>query len=140
MKNTISIKRKGWYLSMVNTIATVALSLAAMLPAQGFKEAIKPPVIDGDSVIIKCLPHRERQVDGDYTVEETENKDASARYEELKKALDERFAHMFELKAKLEKQQAEMSKKWDEYYILHEKYNHELKKIVAAWVTEENYL
>ena len=59
--------------------------------------------------------------------------------ETLKAALDERFAYMFELKAALENAQGIMSAKWEEYYAMHEKYNRELKKIVSAWVTEQNY-
>ena len=47
---------------------------------------------------------------------------------------------MFELKAQLDKQQSIMGVKWDEYYKLHEKYNQELKKIIASWVTETDYL
>ena len=47
---------------------------------------------------------------------------------------------MFELKAKLDKYQSVVGAKWDEYYKLHEQYNRELKKIIASWVTENNYL
>lgn len=122
---------------MVNTIGAIALSLAALVPApDGAKEAHKPPLHDG-TVIVRLTPHRTAPADGNYVVEGT---DAQSRYEELKAALDEKFAHMFRLKEALDRAQSEMSKKWDEYYTLHEKYNRELKKIIAAWVTESDYL
>lgn len=124
---------------MVKLLASAALSLVSLVPVQAPKHVEKPPLADGDSVIVKIVPHRAEIVDGDYIVDD-ENKNADARYEELKKALDERFSYMFELKAKLDKYQSVVGVKWDEYYKLHEQYNRELKKIIASWVTENNYL
>lgn len=85
------------------------------------------------------MPHKAERADGNYIVDDG-NLTAQQRYDELKKALDERFSYMFELKAQLDKQQSIMGVKWDEYYKLHEKYNQELKKIIASWVTETDYL
>lgn len=123
---------------MLNPILTAAMTLATLVPAPGFKEAVKPPLSGGGTVIVKVLPHRVERADGAYATEE-KPQDARARYEEKKKELDKRFAHMFELKASLDKQQSEMSAKWDEYYVLHEKYNKELKRIIASWVTDFDY-
>ncbi len=123
---------------MVKLLASAALSLVSLVPVAAPKHIEKPPLADGDSVIVKIMPHRAEKADGNYIVEGETN--ADTRYEELKKALDERFSHMFELKAKLDKYQSVVSAKWDEYYVLHEQYNRELKKIIASWVTENNYL
>lgn len=122
---------------MVKLITALAAFTAA-IPSAGFKEVTKAPLAGEGAVIVKLMPHRVEKTDGDYVVE-GDKKDASERYDEMKRALDERFEKMFELKKELDKQQSEMSAKWDEYYVLHEKYNRELKKIIAAWVTESNY-
>ncbi|MDE6397804.1 MAG: hypothetical protein K2L51_00625 [Clostridiales bacterium] len=122
----------------MNTLATIALAFAAVAPAQGLKEVQKPPLAEKESVVIRVLPHRTARTDGNYVVEGEDNKSAQERYNDLKAALDERFAHMFELKAALDRVQSETSKKWDEYYTLHDKYNKELKKIIALWVMEQN--
>ena len=124
---------------MVKCMASLALTLASLVPASAPAQTAKKPLAEGGSVIVRVLPHKDVRTDGNYVVEGEESKDAQARYDELKSALDERFAHMFELKAKLEAQQNRLSSAWDEYYTLHECYNRELKKIIAAWVTESNY-
>ena len=124
---------------MFKTIASLALSLAALVPAPGMKEIVKEPLADETTLYIQVMPHRVTPADGDYVVEGNTT-DAAQRYEALKAALDERFAYMFELKETLEKQQSEMSKGWEEYYALHDKYNRELKRIVALWATEASYL
>lgn len=122
----------------MNTLATIALAFAAVVPAQGMKEVQKPPLAEKEGIVIRVMPHRVQNADGNYVVEGEENKNAQERYNELKAALDERFSHMFELKAALDRIQSETSKKWDEYYTLHDKYNKELKKIIALWVMEQN--
>lgn len=122
---------------MVNTIAAVTLSLLAAVPAPGNKEIRKPPLAQPESVIVKLLPHAARRADGNYVVEGEQN--AEQRYNDMKAALDAKFEHMFELKASLEKEQQQMSAKWEEYYALHDRYNKELKKIIAAWVVDTDY-
>ena len=125
---------------MMKAIGTIAVTLAALLPAAGMKEKIKQPLADkADKAAVRVLPHKSAPVDGDYTVDGEMNVSADEHYKQLKAALDERFAYMFELKAALENAQGIMSAKWEEYYAMHEKYNRELKKIVGAWVTEQNY-
>ena len=114
------------------------MAVAALVPAP-VKKAEKPPLAQLDSLVVKVMPQKAERVDGNYLIE-GEQKTADERYNELKAALDERFKHMFELKAALDKAQSAMSSKWNEYYALSEKYNKELKKIIAAWVTENNYV
>ena len=123
---------------MVKLITALA-ALTAAIPSAGFKEATKAPLAGDGAVIVKLMPHRIERADGDYVVD-GDKKSVTERYDEMKKALDERFESMFELKKELDRQQSEISAKWDEYYALHEKYNRELKKIIAAWVTESNYV
>ena len=123
---------------MVKTLATAVMDVAALVPAP-VKKAEKPPLAQLDSLVVKVMPQKAERVDGNYLIE-GEQKTADERYNELKAALDERFKHMFELKAALDKAQSAMSSKWNEYYALSEKYNKELKKIIAAWVTENNYV
>ena len=128
---------------MANAVTTAMLALAALVPAPAQKEAVKQPPASESVIIIRRLPHRITPADGNYVVEgddaESGTPDAEKRYAALKKALDERFAAMFDLKAWLDKQQSAMAAKWDEYYALHEKYNRELQRIIASWVTESNY-
>lgn len=123
---------------MANIVTSLLLSLVAAAPAPGMKEAEKVPLADGGALIVRLLPHTAKPADGNYVIE-GEEKPAAPTYEDRKAELDERFAHMFDLKAELDKQQSEMSNKWDEYYTLHEKYNRELKRIIAMWVMEQNY-
>lgn len=125
---------------MVKTIASAVMALASIVPAAAPRHIEKPPLAGDNAVVIQILPHRAKTADGNYVVEGEQKSTADDKYAELKKALDERFKHMFELKAKLDKAQSLMSAKWDEYYVLHEQYNRELKKIIAAWVTENNYM
>ena len=135
----LSILTKKDGIVMVKLIATAAMSLAALLPSPAQKETVKQPLADDGTVIVKLVPLKAERADGNYIVDDG-NLTAQQRYDELKKALDERFSYMFELKAQLDKQQSIMGVKWDEYYKLHEKYNQELKKIIASWVTETDYL
>lgn len=137
---------------MMKAIGSFAMALAAVLPAPAMKKAHKPPLAEQGTVLVRVLKNesrrdcpecegrreRTRRTDGNYTVD-GENTTADERYNELKAALDERFAYMFALKADLDRAQSEMSGRWEEYYALHEKYNRELKKIVGLWVTENNY-
>ncbi|MDE7395848.1 MAG: hypothetical protein K2M95_06995 [Clostridiales bacterium] len=108
---------------------TLAL-LAALAPV---KEPTKleriEPAIPGKTIV--------RSVDGDYRIEGESN--TKSTYESLKAALDERFSAMFELKEKLDKLQNDACKMQEEYYALNAAYNRELKKIIAAYVTESNY-
>lgn len=128
---------------MLKTIASALMSVIALVPAPVKKEVSIPQLSEKDSVIVRVLPHKAARTDGDYLVDDNmqvETKTADERYEELKSALDERFSHMFEIKAQLDKMQSDMSAKWEEYYALRDKYDHELKKIIASWVTENNYI
>jgi len=109
---------------MVKTLATAVMAVAALVPAP-VKKAEKPPLAQLDSLVVKVMPQKAERVDGNYLIE-GEQKTADERYNELKAALD--------------KAQSAMSSKWNEYYALSEKYNKELKKIIAAWVTENNYV
>lgn len=122
---------------MANMLTGLLLSLVAATPVPGMKEAEKMPLNESGALIVRILPHASKPADGNYVIED--EKPAVPSYEEMKEQLDERFAHMFDLKAELDKQQSEMSNKWDEYYTLHEKYNRELKRIIAMWVMEQNY-
>ena len=127
---------------MLKTIATIAMAVTALFSAPAQKEVIKPPLAEGSAIVIQVVPHERVAADENYAVEgEQENENlqtAQDRYNDRKAALDERFAQMFELKAELERTQSETSKKWEEYYALHEKYNRELKRIVSAWVFESH--
>ena len=82
----------------------------------------------------KLPPRRPQPKDG-----ATEVDDVKARYESMKKQLDENFKVMFELKRELDAAQNRMSSKWEEYYALQQQYNKQLQKIVAAWVTDTLY-
>lgn len=127
---------------MVNTISTIVMAVAALMSAPAQKEIVKLPLAESGAIVIKVMPHKNVPVDGNYVVEGEQQETpqtADSRYNDRKAALDERFAHMFALKDALEHAQSEMSKKWEEYYALHDKYNRELKRIVAAWVTESYY-
>lgn len=61
---------------------------------------------------------------------------ADSRYEELKAALDEKFSKMFELKAELDKMNAENDRKWQEYWTMHQAYEKQLKRLIAVWVMD----
>lgn len=117
---------------MIRTISAIVSALTATVPAAAPKHIEKPPL--AGSIVI-TVQKEARAADGNYVIEGS----AQDRYNELKSQLDERFAHMFKLKAELENAQSNLSAKWEEYYALNLKYNHELKKIIAAWVTESNY-
>ena len=43
---------------MVKLLASAALSLVSLVPVQAPKHVEKPPLADGDSVIVKIMPHR----------------------------------------------------------------------------------
>ncbi len=141
---------------MIKTVATALMAFTAVIPAQGQKHKVCPPLAADGTVIVKVLPRhnhgesenlkgiasRTESADGDYMIDADMSfggKSADDRYAELKAALDEKFSYMFELKASLDRMQSEIGEKWNEYYALQEKYNHELKKIVGSWVTEITY-
>lgn len=118
---------------MIKLISAIMSAVAAAVPAEAPKHIEKPPLAGIGSLII--MQEEPRAADGNYIIEGS----AQDRYNELKAKLDERFEHMFRLKAELEKAQSKLSAKWEEYHMLNERYNRELKKIIAAWVTESNY-
>ena len=124
---------------MVKTITTILLALTATIPSEGFKEAIKEPLIEAPSEIVRVLPKRTATTDGNYVLDGESEDKVQTRYEEMKKNLDEKFQKMFELKAELDAVQGKISEKWEEYYALREKYNRELKRIISAWLTSEGY-
>lgn len=124
---------------MVKAIATLLLALTAAIPSEGYNEVVKEPLNENQSIIVRVLPKRTLFTDGNYVLEGEREAESQTRYEEMKKKLDEKFARMFELKAELDAAQSQLSNKWDEYYTLHEKYNRELKRIISAWVTGEEY-
>ena len=124
---------------MVKSIATLLLAAIAAIPSEGLKEAEYEPLNENQSIIVRVLPKRTESVDGNYVVEGTGEVTAQSSYEEMKKKLDEKFSKMFELKAELDDAQSKMSAKWEEYYALRDKYNRELKRIISAWVTGEEY-
>lgn len=113
------------------------LTLAMCLPLGAGTAATADKAPDG-AVLVKILPvprviERKAEVkSADYVMEN----DADAIYEKLKAELDAKFAKMFELKSELDAQQEIASKKWNEYWTMNEAYNKQLKKIVAAWVTQ----
>ena len=128
---------------MIN-LGTV-LSIAATLTganAQAPKPHHPEPLPSG-TVIVKVMP-RASAADGNYVIEgedyKEQKKTPDEKYAEMKAELDARFKHMFELKNEIDRQNKLMGDKWDEYYVLREAYEKELKKIVADWVTEQNYL
>lgn len=63
----------------------------------------------------------------------------TARFEQMKQKLNERFKYMFDLKKNLDYQQAVNSANWNEYYALQQAYEKEMKKLVADWVTDMQY-
>ena len=112
---------------MVKSLALALLALLAPLKEPARLEKVQPAV-PGKTIVLS--------VDGDYRVEERGTKNS---YASLKAALDERFSEMFAIKERLAALDEETSKLRDEYYVLKEAYNRELKKIIAAFVTESNY-
>lgn len=119
-------------------MASLAAALLPSAPAEAVK--IKPAQDVSGTVIVKVLPGAHSK-DSNYILEGETPCDfnADARFEEMKKTLNERFSKMFELKASLEKNQAIISAKWDEYYAMNTAYQKELKKLVADWVTDNMY-
>ena len=144
---------------MVN-LATV-LSVAATLTsvnAQAPKPA--PAPLPNGTVIVKVIPKannekhgekrreanadaRAKAYDGNYDIDGDFAQDAKVspdeKYAAMKQKLDERFAYMFELKKEMDEQNQLANAKWEEYYALREAYERQLKKIIADWVTEQNY-
>lgn len=119
-------------------LITTALALASLVPAPGHKEIVKLPLAGDGSVIVKVMPHRAITADGDYLIE-GQTKDATGRYEELKRALDERYSRMFDLREEINRTRGEVKDKLEEYRALRESYHRELKRIIATWVTESDY-
>ena len=127
---------------MINlaTAVTLAASLASINT-----EAPRPtpaPLPSG-TVIVKIQP-RATATDGNYAIEgetPSDNKRTpDEKYAELKAKLDERFAYMFQLNKEMDEQNQLANAKWEEYYSLREAYEKQLKKIIADWVTEQNYM
>ncbi len=129
-------------------LAVIALAAAsvACAPVSQAKDKPVPPQIPGGTIIVGILPGAQRP-DGNYRVLDEQNSTsqsssfsgADSRYEEMKASLDARFSKMFELKAELDRSQAEVSAKWEEYNVLRQAYERQLKRIIADWVTEMNY-
>ena len=113
---------------MVKSLALAILAVLAPLKEPANLEKVQP-AIPGRTIVLS--------VDGDYRVEGETSKKSS--YESLKAALDERFSAMFALQARINELHGETSKLQEEYYALNRAYNHELKKIIAAYVTESDY-
>lgn len=113
---------------MIKCITLALLAALAPVKEPTKLEKITPPV-PGKTIVLS--------VDGDYRVEGESS--ANNTYESLKAALDEKFSAMFELKEKLDKLQNDACKMQEEYYALNAAYNRELKKIIAAYVTESHY-
>lgn len=131
---------------MMKLLTTLALSAAALVPSPATKPQPKPAPQPAGTVIVKLLPGVEKnavKADGDYVVDpgfsQEPVKDADARYQEMKDVLDERFDYMFQLKKELDAASAATNAKWDEYYQLRQAYEKQLKKLIADWVTDQQY-
>lgn len=105
----------------------ITMDLPYVQPVSGEAERTRG---DG-SVYLKI----QAEVSGDnYEVEGDKTPDD--RYNELKAALDKKFQRMFELKAELDRANAETQEKWNEYYALNQAYEKALKRIIAVWVMD----
>lgn len=128
-------------LSLGTVLAVAATCAAPGANAQAPQP--KPAPLPSGTVIVKVLPGA-AQTDGDYVIDEgmsvTPHKTADEKYAEMKAALDERFERMFELKNEIDKHNQQANAYWEEYYALRDAYEKQLKKIIADWVTEQNYL
>lgn len=60
---------------------------------------------------------------------------ANTEYNDQKQALDKKYEYMFTLKQELSDSHKKTDLLLDEYHALKKSYNHELKSIVANWVT-----
>lgn len=127
---------------MLNLIGTLAATAATLLPSAAVKPQTKPAPPPSGTIIVKMLPDSAVKNDGNYAVDPGFSQDAASadsRYNEMKQVLDERFAYMFDLKKNLDTTQADTAAKWDEYYAMRQAYEKQLKKIIADWVTDQQY-
>ena len=133
---------------MVN-LATVLSVAASLTSVNAQAPAPKPAPLPSGTVIVKVIRQHDgdraktRAYDGNYDIDGEFSQDTKVspdeKYAEMKKKLDERFAYMFELKKEMDEQNQLANAKWEEYYALREAYERQLKKIIADWVTEQNY-
>ncbi len=135
---------------MVN-LATVLSVAASLTSVNAQAPAPKPAPLPSGTVIVKVIQKqdgdraktRAKAYDGNYDIDGEFSQDTKVspdeKYAEMKKKLDERFAYMFELKKEMDEQNQLANAKWEEYYALREAYERQLKKIIADWVTEQNY-
>lgn len=135
----------------MTSLIAMASILAALAPTGANLPQTRPAPMPNGTIIVKILPGAVNTMEPNYIIDgqgnaqkiETPAKQSQStpdsRLEEMKKVLNERFKSMFELKNELDKTQGEMSRKWEEYYSMNQAYNKELKKIIADWVTDNNY-
>ncbi|MCL2062357.1 MAG: hypothetical protein FWH03_07030 [Firmicutes bacterium] len=69
---------------------------------------------------------------------DSQTNSADTRYHQLKARLNEAYAHMFELKAELDAMQSAQTAKWEEYHLLRQAYERQLKRIIADWVMNQH--
>lgn len=142
---------------MLKTLAAAALIPLAAIPvgASVCKPQAKPMPVKGE-IVIKLGGEEQRKISlpkGDVYEVEGETSapvrpekqprtvsDADANFQKMKDKLNENFKYMFELKSELEQMQNITQNKWNEYYALRDAYEKQLKKIIADWVTDNQYL